>query len=327
MGEAIVNLAQLGAQASDVYGTFGEKPLFSQRINHREQFLAFAKSEHGYEHAAPLREDLANGRGKTQFLLLTTKAVGLRGGAPSALHDDGVDAFLREFSSLHQRLVMEVDITCVENPAVVRFDDHGGGTENVARVLKPDGDVWDFIEAEPVSGKIESLSKGKGAEPAHTIGGLPVGEGGGVSFAIFMAFHHHVDGVMKHHVRQLKRGVRHEGWCVRVLAHEHRQGAQMVLVRVGQNDGVQRFAGEPFEKGQALFTLHFWVCAAVQHDATPCDFKQVAVCADFDLACKISKAKVRHESWCADGGEGVQNKLKGGTKKWGGGAEDEGWEA
>ena len=72
-----------------------------------------------------------------------------------------------------------------------------------------------------------------------------------------------------------------------MLAHQDGERAQVVLVRVAENDRVHVFSGEMVQLREAVAALMLGVGAAIEDDPAFASLKKVAVGADLDLAGEV----------------------------------------
>ena len=122
--------------------------------------------------------------------------------------------------------------------------------------------------------------------------------------AFVALFHHHVHRIVEHHVAELARGLGHEDRRLRLAAHEHGQRAHVVLVRVREDDGVDRAVRQPAEIGQGGGAIEARMQSGIEDDAFPGEFEAVAVGADFDPPGQISEGETSHDlrATCGRGG-------------------------
>jgi hypothetical protein len=77
--------------------------------------------------------------------------------------------------------------------------------------------------------------------------------------------------------------------------HEHRQRADVIKVRVGKNDRIERLRGERAEIRQRLFALLLRVHPAVEHEALAGGFEVITVGADLSPAREIDELQQRED--------------------------------
>ena len=121
--------------------------------------------------------------------------------------------------------------------------------------------------------------------------GLAVGEK--QPTRVRVCFAHHVDRIVQQRLAQPRGRRRHEHRCARLPAHEHGQAADVVEVRVRDEDGVERRAvrGWP-EVGQGGVAVALRVHPAIEHDAPAAigvEFEQVTVRADLGGAGEVGE--------------------------------------
>ncbi len=132
---------------------------------------------------------------------------------------------------------------------------------------------------------LECLLVAEGAPAFFVPVEFPVAVEGVVGDAEFDAFAlHDVDGVVQQGVHEFGGGGGHEDVRVRLVAHEHGQGAGVVEVGVGDKDGVDAAGGELVVGGQGVGAFFLRVHAGVEDDAFAAKLEEVAVGADFVFA-------------------------------------------
>ena len=80
-----------------------------------------------------------------------------------------------------------------------------------------------------------------------------------------------------------------------MVFEEHWQGPQMILVRMGQDGGVDVLALEGLEQGLGVETLLFWMGPTVKDEIVAVDLQQVGVGPNFEVFSKIGETKNGHD--------------------------------
>ena len=280
-----------------------EQSALPEAVKHRQQLLRFPQSEKRDEHGRAAVELRADGVGQAQLLAGTGEALRRGAVAAGGLDDEHVQLVLGKARALHDRLVVELDVAGVENRAPLGADERADGAEDVAGIEELDGHVRAFIRAQPLAGHVEARVQRHGPPAFHGQLDFAVGEkrvGGDAFLALFL---HHVDRVVEHHVAELARGFRHENGRTGVAAHEHGDGADVVLMRVREEDDIRRAVGDQAVVGQREVAVEARVQAGVENEALAGDLEAVAVGADFDLPREIGKGETGHGLGAEDGDE------------------------
>ena len=83
---------------------------------------------------------------------------------------------------------------------------------------------------------------------------------------------HHVDGVVQQRIANFGGRLGHENARLRLPPHQHRQRADMVLMRMRNNDRVELSITEHFQIRQCFFALELRVHPAIEHQSTAAPF-------------------------------------------------------
>ena len=81
----------------------------------------------------------------------------------------------------------------------------------------------------------------------------------------------------------------HEHARLRLAAHEHGQGADVVEVGMGDEDGVERAVGHQAQVGQSILAFALGVHAAIEDQLPAAGFEQVTVGSDFGGAGEVGE--------------------------------------
>ena len=82
---------------------------------------------------------------------------------------------------------------------------------------------------------------------------------------------HHVDRVVQKRGADVRRRFRHENAGVRLPPHQHRQCADVVLMRMRDQNGVERSVRDRLEVRQRILALVFRMHPAIEHEALIAD--------------------------------------------------------
>ena len=162
----------------------------------------------------------------------------------------------------------------------------------MARVEELEGHVRRFIHAEPLSLHVETGVQRRGPPAPHADIDLAMREVRQVPFLAPLL--HHVHGIVQHRLAEQPGALRHERGCARLLPHEHGQRADVVVVRVGEEDRVHGIRRQQIEPRQSFRSLGARVEAGVEDDAFAGEIEAVAVRADFDRTGQVGEGQARH---------------------------------
>jgi hypothetical protein len=134
------------------------------------------------------------------------------------------------------------------------------------------------------------LSVGEAGEALGEAVDLVVGEEDGATIfgVILLLTDHDAGGVVHHALDQHAAGSRHNDGGVLVLAHQHREAADVVQVAVGDDDKVDLFPAERGKIGGGGAAGLFRVQAAIDDDVQVTDLQEMAVGADPAVTVQIN---------------------------------------
>ncbi len=287
LGEAVVDFGEFCAEAADVDGAIGDLAATAEIVEHHEQFLGFAEGKERHDDGATPGKGGGNGGGETFFLVGPGKAGRGLVVAAGGLDDQDVDPILGEAGGAGDGLIVEIDVAGVEDRTALRAEEDAGGPEDMAGIEELEGDVLAAGGAVAREGK--GAVEGDAAPLVDADIDLAVGEEGVLEEAIFLALAaHHVDGIVEHDLAEGGSGLRGEDGCARVPAGHYRQGADMIVMRVGEKDGFGGGASaEAGEVREGEFTLALGVHAGVEDDVMAGQGQGVAIGTDLDMAREI----------------------------------------
>ncbi len=280
----VVDHRHLRAEAAEVHGHVGDEPLLLEAPDFTQQLLALAEREHGDEHGTIVRQHLADAvREAAQLALARVGGVAL-GAAVRAFHDEHVHPLLREVGARNHRLVVELHVSRVENRrARGGFELHAAGAEDVPRVVQGG-------EHLAVAPRAEGLAVGAHHPGARHVVERAVQKEGVLGDALFHALaRHHVHRVVQHGDAHLRRAAGHHDLRLRVFLLEHGQRADVVEVRVGDEDAVGRRRADELVGGLRRVAVALGVHACIEHDARAVEVEHVAVGADFRLPGEVGE--------------------------------------
>ena len=247
----------------------------------------------GTKHAAAARKGPLDRSGETSFLRLAREAFRQRRIAPRRLDDQHVDVRFRKDRAFEQRLVVEIHIAGVKNGAPFRAEQNSSGTEHMAGVaifktqliLRPGRAAFAIHR--------EGLAERTMLPPIRRPIRLAMGEER-IDHAHLLAFaRHHVDRVVEQRLADRRRRLGHENARLRLLPHQHRERANVIEMRVREEQGIDRTPRQHPEERQRHFALLLRVHAAIQHDPLPACPEIITIGADLRPARQIDEFQNR----------------------------------
>jgi hypothetical protein len=79
-----------------------------------------------------------------------------------------------------------------------------------------------------------------------------------------------------------------------MFAHRDRQGAEMILMRVGENNRIHRVIRDEFETGESIRAGFFRMKPRIKQNTLAAVFEEIAIGADFDGPGEVGKADGTH---------------------------------
>ena len=165
------------------------------------------------------------------------------------LHDEDVHAFLfGEGGTAADGLIEEIDVAGVENAPAFRVDQDAGRSQNVAGVEQFEAHVRLLGAREAFAVQAPGLAQGAILPLVRTVIGLPMGKkrlrrrrvGAAVLSALLaVGLAHDVDRVVQQHFSEAPGRRAHQDAGLRLAAHQHGQRADMIQVRMADQDGVE----------------------------------------------------------------------------------------
>ena len=136
VGEFVEDTGDLGAESADVDGHGGDFPGLLQLVEHDEDFLGLAESEDGDHHRASAGVAIPDFPGEAGNLPGPSVFGVARVGPTGGFDDQGIDVLVRQPGGPHQGLVLEVDVSGVEDAFSGDMKLHGHGSKDVSGIEK-----------------------------------------------------------------------------------------------------------------------------------------------------------------------------------------------
>jgi len=201
MGQLVVDFRELGAEASDVDRARAEQPLRRSRENMARISCVLPMGRKRDEHAGVAIELRPDGLRQTQFLARPGEALGTGPVPARRLDDEHVEFTRGKACPLHDRLVIELNVSRVKNRAVPRPDQRAHGAENVAGIEKlqrPTSASSSTRRRSP--GHIKARVQWRRAPAFHGQVHFPMGKKWVAGHALIALLGHDVDRIVQHHV-------------------------------------------------------------------------------------------------------------------------------
>jgi len=263
-------------------------------VEEGEHFLGLAEGEEGDEDGGVAGELFFDGVNEAIFFSRTGEGIGGGMIASGGFDDQDIEGFIGEGRPLHDRLVIKLDIARVKDGTAFGADEHSDRAEDVAGVEKLHGDGRGFVWAKAFAREIEAGVEGNGTPPEDGLFDFAMGEERVVGHAFVALFEHDVDGIVEHHVAELAGGFRHEDGGAGVAAHEEGDGAEVILVGVGKENGVDGIGREQAMLGESEVAVDSGMETGVENEAFTSEVERVTISADFDLLGEIGKNDIAH---------------------------------
>ena len=104
---------------------------------------------------------------------------------------------------------------------------------------------------------------------------------------LFFLSQHDVDRIVQHDIGDARRGLCHEHPRLWFAPRQKRQRADMILMSVGDNNGVNTSLGDWKEIRGCGETLSLWMHAAIQDNRLPLCSEKVGICPDLHVPRQI----------------------------------------
>ena len=262
-----------------------EQAAFLAAVEQEQELLRLAEGEHRDQHRPAPLERPAHDRGEALGLGRPGVVLGAGRRAAGGFHHQHVEAGIAgEIGRPAEVLVLELDVAGVEKRAAAGADQHSGAPGDVARIEELDRGT---------AAQVQLAAEAQRAHAGHARLDFAVGEQRVVRDAQFLPLAaHDVDRVVQHGVAQRGRHFREHDLRPGEEAVHHGQRPQMVVVGMGDEDGVEVSVDDP-QLGQGLPAFQLRVHARVDQEASPACHQMVAVGPDFVEAGQVGEAHGR----------------------------------
>ena len=227
----------------------------------REQFLHAAERKHRQQKRAALGDGVVDRIDEPGDLVHALLAVGPLGHAARRLDDQRVEMSDGEMRALQRALVFEQHVACQEDLAHPVVDFHGGGSGDMAGRVEHELDLTllalDFFD-------LLERQADKAADQVFDI--LVREERIARDAVLLLLLLHHIGGIVQHLLDQHAAGLGEQHRGLGMLAHDHRQAADVIQMTVRDDDEVELDAAQQFELRQGAYAGCLGVQAAVDQN-------------------------------------------------------------
>ena len=209
-----------------------------------QNLLCLAESEHGNRHGASISDCLSHSIRETLLLVGTGKTNRRRRVSTGGFHKQVINPLLGKIRARHDRLLLEIHIPRVEEGFSAMANENTRRAENVACVVELESDLVIVVAevARQVAALAQAATNPRLLAKIHT----PVGvERILHEFQLLALAGHDIHGIVQHDVGYICRALGHENRGLRLPPGQDRQRADVVLVRVGYDNGID----DPFWNG------------------------------------------------------------------------------
>src|SRR5215467_7460444 len=95
---------------------------------------------------------------------------------------------------------------------------------------------------------------------------------------------------MKHDIRELRGGVGHQNASLWLASHQDRKGTDMILVSMGNDNGIKRPVRNQPIRWQSRVTLFLWMKAGVDHQFVTIQLQVVRICSNLCLPGQVDES-------------------------------------
>lgn len=288
-GEPVDDRRQFRAESTEVHrGIPGKQSLLPALVQQEEEFLGLAQGEYRKQHRAPAIEGPAHHGGET-FDLGGARVMHRPGRrAARRLHDQDIDRLAGEVRRHAERLILELDISSVEYTFSILAQHHPGAAGDVAGVEKFQGRAPREFQL-PARAQVAPFS--------NRFLDIGMGEKRVFLQSEFLALgRHHVHRIVEHGLGEQRGEFGHVDIRAGALALRQRQAADVVVVGMGDDNGIEVETGERGQIGKGVPALAFRVHAGIQEDPRRAGVEQVAIGPDF-----IEPGEIGQEHGMEDG--------------------------
>ena len=278
----IVQNRDLGTETADKHRHVRHQPLLGQLVHHQQQLLGLAEGEDRDEHGAVGVKRIADQGGQAFLFRLATVVRRARVVPARGLQDEHVHVGGGETGRTRDGLVFKANIARVEKRRPLLLHEDAGGTDDVPGVVEAGVDLG----ARNDKGLFKAT-----VHPARLgIVQLPMGEQRVLLHVELLTLAgHHVHGIVEHGAPDLTGGLGHEHGRPALTALDDRQAADVIVVGVGDEDGLGRVRRQRAKVRHRIKTRVLRVHAGIDHHARVAALQEVAVGADVSPARHVAK--------------------------------------
>ena len=185
--------------------------------------------------------------------------------ASRAFHDQDVDVFFRERRRLHNCLIVEIHVARVKDGSAFGAKKNSRRAKDVSCVEKLERQRVSFALWCPLAGNGDPLAQRAPAPTLRCPVRFTMREKWIRHFSdLFALARHHVDRVVQKHTADLCRGLRHEHARAWKAPHRHRQRADMILMRVRNEDRFNPAIRDCLQLRQCVLPSILWMHSTVE---------------------------------------------------------------
>ncbi len=288
VGFEVVDLGENAPEAADVDGLRFEAAGVGEEGEEGEDFLGAAEGEGGDQDRGFTFEGGEEGLGEAFDFLFAAEVGGKLAVAAGGLEDEDVGLDVLEPGAFEDRLVAEGDIAGVEERLTVAPDHDAGGAEAVAGVEEFEGGRGVAGAGFGAGGPFDLAVIAEALENGGDVVDFGVGEEGVFADAEFLALaEHDVDGVMEDAFDEEVAEFGHEDMGLGEVADGDGEGAHVVVVAMGEGDGVEGGVLDEVVEREAGVAFAFGVGAGVEQQTVSVEFDQVGAGPDFRVGVEV----------------------------------------
>ena len=248
----------LGTQTANINREISQEILATELVNHGQEFLRLAEREDRNQHTTTPPESFCDRFRQATLFARARPACGGGVIAACTFHDHYIDLFLGEVRRLHDGLIVKLDVTRVEDRLGTRAQHDSSGAEHMPGVEKFESNDILILGAGAFPGNRNALPHWAEMPLIESALGFAVREEGIKSRAdLFPLPCHHVDRVMQKNAAYFTSSIGHEDARVRLPPHQHRQRADVILVCVRKQNGVEFSITQSLEIRQSCVPFVF----------------------------------------------------------------------
>ncbi len=287
--QPVVNFREGPAQSADINRGLGNAAHLLQEVELGQQLLRLAHGEDRHQGRAALGKRLLQRDGELLHDLVAGKALGPRLRAAGRLRDEHVDVLAREIGPAQDRLVGEIDIAGIENGAATMADRRAHGAKDVAGIVEIKGER--LVVGIGVAVRRPGAIQAARLPDFHQAIELAMGEKRIFGDALFrLLLEHHLHRIVEQRLGQKVSRLAQVNAGAGVFPHQQRQGAGVVVVRVADQDRVDRIEFQLLQHRQAGDPLAARMHARIEHEtAVRTEIEQVGIRPDFVAAGQVGE--------------------------------------